>query len=280
MVSAGCGTQHVPGTGPDEAVGVQQTDKNITIGYIDWDEDVATTYLWAQLLKQKGYHVTLKSVALGPMFVGLSQGGVDVFFDSWLPEQTPYIKKYQDNVATLGKWYKGQTTEGLVVPTYMKNVNSIADLKKLPSQENQIVGIDPGSVEMDLVKKAISEYGLDTTLVSSSSPAMLSALKKAYDAKQDIAVVLWSPHWAFATYKLKYLADPKGVFGKGGTIQAEANKDWMSSHAQAVDWLKHFTLTQNQLGQLENDINASTKEAGVKKWIQDNQALVNSWLKS
>lgn len=255
------------------------TDKNITIGYVNWAEDVATTYLWKHLLEQKGYNVTLKDVGLAPMYVALSEGSVDVFFDGWLPQQTPYVKKYKDSVTTLGKWYKGQTKEGFVVPTYMKNVNSISDLNKVKSQlSGQIIGIDAGNVEMQLAGKAVKQYGLNLNLTSSSGPAMLSVLKKAYDAKKDVAVVLWSPHWAFAKYNLKYLSDPKGVFGKAGLIQAEANKKWMGNHPTMTTWLKNFKLTPKQLGLLEDDINhASSKDAGVTKWMNANQSVVSGW---
>lgn len=108
---------------------------------------------------------------------------------------------------------------------------------------------------------------------------MLTALKRAYAKKKDVAVVLWSPHWAFAKYKLKYLKDPKGAFGKAGWIQSEANQKWVQSHGTASKWLKNFKINQQQLGELENDINgASSKSAGVQKWISNNQTLVNSWL--
>lgn len=279
LALTGCNTNNLPLDSNQAETSGQNTGKNITIGYFNWDEDVATTYLWKHLLEDKGYHVTLQTLALGPMFVGLSEGGVDVFFDSWLPEQNPYINKYQDNVTSLGKWYTGTTREGFVVPTYMKNVHSVADLNKVSSElQGQIVGIDPGSVEMNLAQSAIQQYGLKLSLTPSSGPAMLSVLEKAYAAKQDVAVVLWSPHWAFAKYQLKYLSDPKGVFGKAGWIQTEANKEWINSHAEAAGWLKNFKLTPYQLGTLEEDINhAKSPDAGVTKWIQNNQGVVNSW---
>jgi glycine betaine/proline transport system substrate-binding protein len=45
-------------------------------------------------------------------------------------------------------------------------------------------------------------------------------------------------------------------------------------------WIKNFKLTPQQLGSLEEDINSGpSKDQGVKKWISDNQDLVNSWLK-
>lgn len=258
-------------------------DKNVTIGYITWAEDVASTYLWKDLLEKKGYKVTLKQLPPAELFAGLSQNSLNVFFDTWLPNtHKQYMQRFGSKLTNLGKWYQGKTTEGFVVPKYMKNVNSISDLKGMSSKLNgKIVGIGPGAGETGIAKKAIKAYGLPETLQTSSTTAMLTALKRAYSSQKPIVVTLWSPHWAFAKYNLKYLKDPKGSFGKGGWIQAEGNKKWASAHPTVVKWLNNFKLNQAQLGALENDINgAKTKDAGVKKWLSNNQSLVNKWFSS
>lgn len=254
--------------------------KTVTIGYITWAEDVAASFLWKDLLEKKGYTVNMKQLGAGELFAGLSQNSLNLFFDTWLPDtHKQYMQRFGKNLTNLGKWYQGKTTEGFVVPTYMTNVNTTADLKKISSKiHGKIVGIEAGAGETGLAQKAIKAYGLPETLQTSSTPAMLTALKKAYDAKKPIVVTLWSPHWAFATYKLKYLKDPKGSFGKPGWIQTEANKTWAQNNPTVAGWIKKFKLNQNQLGALENDINnASSKDAGVQKWIKANQSLVNAW---
>lgn len=252
----------------------------INIGYVDWTEDVADVYLWKQLLEQRGYTVNIKLMNAGPLWQGLANGALDFHFDVWLPktDQT-YMNRYGSKLVNLGKWYQGQTKLGLVVPKYV-NINSISQLNANAKKfNNQIVGIDPGAGETQTIQKSvIPDYGLKLKLVNSSETTMLTALKKAYNAKKPIVVVLWSPHWAFAKWNLKYLKDPKGDFGKAGWIQTEANKKWASSNPTVVQWLKNFKLNQKQLGSLENDMNtASSKSAGVKKWISDNQSLVNGW---
>lgn len=283
---AGCGT-----TGGTNTTGTNQTgstpaasgSKNVTIGYVDWSEDVATSYLWKDLLTQKGYNVNLKSITdAGPLFLGLSEGGVDVFFDTWLPTtHKAYMQKYGSKLVNLGKWYQGVTKEGFVVPTYVKNVNSIADLQTHASEfGGQIIGIDPGAGEMKLAANAVKDYGLTNMhLVQSSSPAMLTQLEKDYKEKKPIVVTLWSPHWAFTKYKLKYLPDPKGDFGGSGWIQTEANKKWASGNPTVTGWLKNFKMTPQQLGTLEEDINqdSSNPDKGVQKWIAANQSVINTW---
>jgi glycine betaine/proline transport system substrate-binding protein len=281
LLTAGCGVTSDKAPS-NHSLGDAKTtgSKTITFGYVDWDEDVAVTYLWEYLLEKKGYRVHLQQLALGPMYAGLSQGSINVFFDAWMPEQTQYWNHYRSSLVSIGKWYAGETKEGFVVPEYVTDVNSIADLKSHASEfGNQVVGIDAGSVEMQIAQKALNDYGAtNLTLVPSSDPAMLATLIRDYNAKKPVVVTLWSPQWAFAKYKLKYLSDPKGDWGKVGWIQGVANKAWASNNPQVVKWLKNFKLTERELETIEDDINnAKTPQAGVAKWIQDNQRTISRW---
>lgn len=256
-------------------------NKTITIGYMSWDEDVAATYLWKNLLEQRGYTVNLTQMGPGPVWEGLGTGSINVFFDTWMPYvDKTYWNKYGSNLVNLGQWYGGQTEEGLVVPDYMSNIKTMADLRNNAKEfGGTIVGIESGSIEMGQTQTAISTYHLPFTLQASSTPAMLAALQKAYQQKKPIVVTLWSPHWAFAKYKLHYIQDPKQVFGKPGVIDTVATKAWSSSHPTAIGWMKNFHLSVQQLGTLEEDIqqHSPNTDAGVTEWISQNQQVVNSW---
>ncbi|QSO45845.1 glycine betaine ABC transporter substrate-binding protein [Alicyclobacillus mengziensis] len=254
----------------------------ISIGYVDWAEDVADVYLWKDLLEQRGYKVNLHEMQAGPLWVGLAKGSIDVHFDDWLPTTDKvYMQKFGSKLVDLGKWYQGKTKLGLVVPDYV-NINSISQLNANASEFNhEIVGIDAGAGETQIIENTvIPKYNLKLKLVNSSETAMLVSLSKAEKQHKPIVVVLWSPHWAFAKWHLKYLSDPKNTFGSSGWIQTEANKQWAQQNPTVAGWIRNFKLNQTQLGQLENDINtASSKQAGVQKWIKANQSLVNSWFK-
>ena len=104
-------------------------------------------------------------------------------------------------------------------PFLYENINSIEDLNAHKDElENKIVGIEPGSSLMNLTNKAMKEYDIKLKLVQSSEVAMMSELKKAYTKKKPIAVTLWNPHWGFSEFDLKYLKDPKKVYGEKMTF--------------------------------------------------------------
>ncbi|GGB19661.1 hypothetical protein GCM10011492_06910 [Flexivirga endophytica] len=115
--------------GLSKGVTAKAGKKSINIGYINWDEDVATTHLWKKILEGKGYTVKMTQVSdAGPVYVGLSKGDVDLYLDSWLPStHATYWKKYGDDLTKIVKWYDSAPLT-IAVPKYMK-ISSLEDLK-------------------------------------------------------------------------------------------------------------------------------------------------------
>ena len=273
---AGCGT-----TSPKPDTSIPTKNKTINIGYVNWAEDVAVSNVWKVLLEQKGYQVNLKSLEVAPLFVGLSKGDLDVFMDAWLPvTHQVYWEKYKANLDDYGIWYKSEAKMGLVVPKYV-DINSVEDLNANKAKfDGKIVGIDPGAGIMKATNKAVTDYGLDYQVIQSSEAAMLTALDKAYRDKKPIVITGWSPHWMFAKYDLKYLADPKKDFGSAEGIHTIANKTFTTNNPEVANMLKAFKLDDKQIGSIETLIKDGMSPAdAAKKWIQDNKTIVNGWMK-
>lgn len=258
--------------------------KKVTIGYIPWDEGIATTFLWKELLEERGFDVTTTQYAAGPLYTGLATGQIDFQTDSWLPvTHAEYWKKYGDKLEDLGKWY-GPTSLELSVPSYVKGVDSLADLKGQSSKfKGRIVGIEPSAGMMGLLKdKVLKEYGLDGEyeVVDGSTPAMLAELKRAYAKKEPIAVTLWSPHWAYSDYDLKKLKDPKKAWGEGDGVHTVARKGFADDNPEVGGWLKNFSMTEEQLTGLEAGIQRAGKgseQDAVRTWLKAHPGLAEKW---
>jgi|GEM_PF-10243 len=254
--------------------------RTVNLGYFPWDEDIAASYLWKDILTKRGYKVNLQQFDVGSMFTAMSNGQVDVELDGWLPHaQSQYWARYKQNLVNLGPWYSPTSLE-ISVPSYVKDVHSLADLAQHASEfGGKIIGIEPGTGEMNLIKKDVMPaYGLDKDfqLVDGSSPAMLADLEHAYQQHKPIAVVLWSPHWAYSRYSLTKLADPKDAFGAHDQIVSIGNKSFPSKFPQISAWLKKFHLTEQQLGSLENDIQQAGQgheDQAVQKWVAANPGI-------
>ncbi|MGW5494854.1 ABC transporter permease/substrate binding protein [Streptomyces olivaceoviridis] len=258
--------------------------KEIRIGYIPWDEGIASTFLWKELLEERGFKVTTTQYAAGPLYTGLATGQLDFQTDSWLPTtHAEYWAKYGKRLDDLGKWY-GPTSLELTVPSYVKDVNSLADLKDHASEfQGKIIGIEPSAGMMGLLKsKVLKEYGLQGgyDVVDGSTPAMLAELKRAYARKQPVVVTLWSPHWAYSDYDLKKLKDPRGAWGEGDGVHTLARKGFAADNPQVGRWLKDFSMTEEQLTGLEAGIQKAGKgkeQDAVRAWLRQHPGLVDRW---
>ncbi|MEU8620445.1 ABC transporter permease/substrate binding protein [Streptomyces sp. NPDC048623] len=254
--------------------------KKISLGYIPWDEGIASTFLWKELLERRGYEVDAKQLEVGALFTGLAGGQIDFQTDSWLPvTQAQYWATYKNKLEDLGSWY-GPTSLELTVPSYMKDVNSLADLKgKAGRFKGRIVGIEPSAGMMGILKdKVMKDYGLagEYKVVDGSTPGMLAELKRAYDKKEPIAVTLWSPHWAYSSYDLKKLTDPKGSWGTGDVVHTLARKGFAAENPEVGAWLKHFKLSEKELTGLEAVIQETGKgkeQEAVRTWLDRNPGV-------
>ncbi|MGW3681494.1 ABC transporter permease/substrate binding protein [Streptomyces prasinus] len=256
--------------------------EKISIGYIPWDEGVASTFLWKEVLEQRGFEVEATQFDAGPLYTALAQGNIDFQTDSWLPTtHAEYWKKYGDRLEDLGTWYE-ETSLELAVPAYMEDVDSLEDLKgKAAAFGGEITGIESSAGMMGLLKdKVMPEYGLDEEykVVDSSTPAMLAELKRAYSKQEPVVVTLWSPHWAYSDYDLKKLKDPKGTWGEGDGVHSLARKDFTADHPTVGKWLKDFSMTEEELTSLEAEINKAGKgkqQEAVRAWLKDNPDVVD-----
>ncbi|GAA3053175.1 hypothetical protein GCM10017562_16400 [Streptomyces roseofulvus] len=254
--------------------------RKVSIGYIPWDEGIASTYLWKELLERRGYEVETKQLEAGALYTGLAGGQLDFQTDAWLPvTHAQYLEKYGNKLEDLGSWY-GPTSLELSVPSYVKDVRSLADLKgKGDRFKGRIVGIEPSAGMMGILKdKVLKEYGLEGEyeVVDGSTPGMLAELKRAYERKEPVVVTLWSPHWAYSAHDLTKLADPKGVWGKGDGVHTLARKGFSEDNPEVGAWLKDFTLTEKQLTGLEAQIQRTGKgkeQQAVRTWLDAQPGL-------
>ncbi|MGZ7459054.1 glycine betaine ABC transporter substrate-binding protein [Pseudomonas sp. Ma2-10] len=257
--------------------------KTLSIGYVDgWTDSVATTHVAAEVIKQKlGYDVKLQAVATGIMWQGVATGKLDAMLSAWLPvTHGEYWAKNKDDVVDYGPNFKDAKI-GLIVPEYVK-AKSIADLKTDASFKDRIVGIDAGSGVMLKTDQAIKDYGLDNySLKASSGAGMIAELTRAEKKKESIAVTGWVPHWMFAKWKLRFLDDPKGVYGEAETVNSIGSKELATKAPDVVKFLKNFQWnSKDEIGEVMLAIQDGTKaEEAAKAWVAKHPERVAEWIK-
>lgn len=272
--AAGCGSG-----------GGSSANKTLTLGNIGWTENTAVSNLTKVLMeKDLGYEsVELTLLDLAPLWSAVASGDLHAFQDVWMPNQEDDLKKYKDQVEMLEPWYESQTKYGMAVPEYMQDIKSIPDLKQTGLKE--IIGVEPGTKLHAAIKnKVIPGYNLDMSLVESSTPGMLSELKKAYSEKKPIVVTAWAPHWMNKKYNLRYLKDPKdfqGKFNDPSKLNTVVNKSLTDEDPVAYAFLEAVSLNSEELNSLELSIEeagSNNETEGVNKWLENNREVVQPWV--
>ncbi|HHD5524663.1 TPA: ABC transporter permease/substrate binding protein [Streptococcus pyogenes] len=260
--------------------GMADKGETVNIAYVQWDSEVASTHVIAEVLKKEGYHVTLTPLDNAVMWQTVANGNADFSTSAWLPvTHGQQYQKYKSKLDDLGPNLKG-TKLGLAVPKYMTDVNSIEDLSKQADQK--ITGIEPGAGIMAAAKKTLKEYHNLSSweLVAASTGAMTTSLDQAIKKKDPIVVTAWSPHWMFAKYDLKYLKDPKETFGSTENINTIARKGLKKDLPNVYKIIDKFHWTQKDMEAVMLDINKGmSPEAAAKKWVEANKSKVSSWTK-
>jgi glycine betaine/proline transport system substrate-binding protein len=267
----------------------------LTLGNIGWTENVAVANLTKVVLEEDldYQQVELKTLDVGLLFEGVAGGDLHAFQDVWMPNHEQLIAEVEDDVEHLDPWYEGETTFGLAVPTYMKGVNSIADLNE--SGAERIIGIEPGAViSQKIEENVIPDYNLTLEHEPSSTAAMLAEVERLYQDKEPFVFPPWCPHpmcgevsgWhgqppkdLGGMYDYRYLEDPKnsqGNLDQPAKISAIVNEDLPDEDPVAYAFINTLRLSEEELISLETEISKAGDDPikGTNAWLENNRDVV------
>lgn len=258
----------------------KSTKKEVRLLYVQWACASAETHVMQAILEDKmGYEVEIMDVTAAAMYEGLANNKADAIFTAWVPlTHGEYMKQVKDKVEDLGPSMEGAVI-GLVVPEYV-TIDSIEEMNSVKDKfDGKIIGIDSGAGIMNASNQALQDYNLDYELVEGSEGTMIASLKQAIDNNEWVVVTGWTPHWKFATWDLKYLDDPKKVYGEAETINTVVRKGLKEDMPEAYELFDNFAWTPEDLASamgLAEEM--GDPEAAAREWIKQNPELVNSWL--
>lgn len=265
------------GTDSGEEIESVVDGDEITLAYVNWDSEIASTNVVATVLEDLGYDVTTTPLDNAIVWESIASGDADGMVSAWLPQtHAPQLEEHEDNIVHLGTNLEGAIV-GLVVPEYM-DVDSIADLSDEAGQT--ITGIEAGAGVVAAAEAALEEYdNLDGWNVqTSSSGAMATELRTAYQNEDEIIVTGWSPHWKFSSFDLKYLEDPEGVFGDAETIETFVRQGLEDDMPEAFQVLENFFWETEHMEDVMLEIEEGAEpEDAARNWVDNNHDIVSEW---
>jgi glycine betaine/proline transport system substrate-binding protein len=244
-----------------------------------WDTEIASANVVKKVFEREGYDVALKVVAVGPLYQGIADDRVDVTVSSWMPtSHASYWDTYGDSIDAIGTNLEGAKI-GLVVPSYV-TIDSIDEMNSVADKfDGKITGIEPGAGVMERTEEAMEEYDLDYTLLASSCSAMAAQLTRAYADGDWIVVTGWTPHWMFVRFDLKYLEDPKGIYGAEEHLETLARTGFKEEDPEAYAILERFHWTIDDMESVIFAVeDGATAEDAAQAWVDANPETVNYWI--
>ncbi|PYF99379.1 glycine betaine/proline transport system substrate-binding protein [Georgenia satyanarayanai] len=278
-----CGDDTADDNGTDTGATTGSDAGPITIGiHSGWEEGIAVSHLWQHILEEQGYEVEMETADAGVVFTGLAQGDYDVNFDTWLPStHGHYLEQYGDDLEELGSWF--QEAPLTIAVNEDAPIDSLAELAENADLfDNRLVGIESGAGLTKITQEqVIPTYGLeDMDYLVSSTPAMLTELRGAVDAGENVVVTLWRPHWAYDEFPIKDLEDPEGALGEPDDIYTYGTAGFSDTYPEVAEWMANFTMDDDQLHELENimfnELEGEDNDAAVDQWVEENQEFVDS----
>jgi glycine betaine/proline transport system substrate-binding protein len=258
----------------------------LKIAVTNWADVLAVAnvakYVLENDLKQP---VKFVQADIGIQYQGVARGDLDIMVGGWLPvTHATYYARYKNDMDDVGIIYTGGKN-GWAVPAYVpeSELSSISDLNKpeIKSKLNgTIQGIEPGGGLMQASEKTIKAYNLDGyNLQASSEAGMLAGVSRAYQSNQWVVATVWSPHWLFQKWKMRYLKDPKGTLGGEEQIHAFASKQFASKFPRADVFFKHFKLTLADVEAIEfAGYSNNDYASAAKKFVDAHPEKLKAWL--
>lgn len=249
----------------------------IRIGWVNWsDTEIAVKLADTALRDHLKQPVKLVLADIGIQFQALANGNIDLIPMVWLPgTHKAFYDKYSDKLEDLGALYEGRI--GMAVPTSIptSELASIEDLNKPEVREKlggKILTSEVGNGQYKLTEKAIKEYKLDGyKMVASSESGMLSELDRNLKRDKWSLINAWSPHWMFSKWSLRYLDDPKKIFGGAEQIHAIARKGFSAERPDVARFFANFKIPQADLEKLMAAARESSSDKVVAEYYAANK---------
>lgn len=263
----------------------------VRMGVPPWPGVTIKSAVVKAILQPLGYQVKYIKASAPIVYRGLASDQIDINLSAWSPGQAPSFEPYvkKGKVVNLGRNLTGAIA-GFAVPDYVyrAGLHNDRQIPKFAAHfHHKIYCIDPGSGANTVVKKGIKKniYGLKGwTIVPSSTAAMLAEVKHEIRRKQWIMFCAWRPHWMNVILPMKYLKDPKSLWGPHGghsQVFTLASTDFVQQHPNLARFFRRFQVsskTQSHWVYQSAYKNRPSKKV-ADRWIADHLKQVEGWLK-
>ncbi|WNL43260.1 glycine betaine ABC transporter substrate-binding protein [Halomonas sp. PAMB 3264] len=257
-----------------------------------WPGVTVKSEILSQLIEPLGYRATTQELSSTVGYSTLQQGDSDAFLAGWLPaQQESYdAAMASGTIVDLGNNVEGARM-GFAVPGYVADegitsAEQLADPEVAARFEQRIYSIESGSTVTEMMESAIDQdtYGLaGWSILSSSTPGMLSEVASANSDGRWILFYGWTPHWMVPAYDVRILDDPNGVFGDrngDNDVKTIVAKDYVDANPNMTRLLDQFAFTAEEQSAFISAYSQQERELEdvARQWLADHPERVTTFL--
>lgn len=250
-----------------------------------------------------GCDVEYKDVKEEVAWQGMGNDEIDVVIENWGHEdlKAKYIEGdgtaqeagSTGNIGYIGWYVPPWMAEEYPDITDWNNLNKYADLFETSESggKGQLLDGDPSFVTNDeaLVKNLDLDY---TVVYAGSEAALITAFRKAEEAKEPLIGYFYEPQWFLSEVPLVKVSLPEWTEGCDADPEKVAcdypeydldkivATDFAESGSPAYDLVKNFNWTnddQNLVAKYIAEDGMDAEEA-AEKWVEENPDKVEAWL--
>ena len=266
-----------------------------------------------------GLEVELQNGTNPIVFEAMDKGSMHVHPEVWLPNQDNLHKRYVKEKATVVmnpngvQAFQGMCMEkGMAAKYGFKSITDLIDPDKTAVLDSDGDGKgevwigSTGWASTNVEKIRAKSYGYDQTLqlIEMDETLALAKLDAAVKQGRPFAFYCYTPNYIWELYDLQILDEPPYDAAQWNVIQPTDDPDWLAKSSAAVGWdfaylhvhyAKSMEIDHPEaasiLGKVKfktDDITAMTHALVVekadpaeyaRKWIEENAAQVEEWLK-
>ena len=278
----------------------ERSEVTLELVYPEWSSETASAHLFQAVLQERlGYQVQLRPVPVEQMWAQVAEGEADILTGAWLPTtHQGYYQEYGDDLVDLGPNLEGAKI-GLVVPTVtpgrqtgatgkqgqeLVTITTIPELRETADRfDGRIVGIESGAGVVARTREAVDAYGLSGLyyLVEADEERMVRRVGEAVRREEWIVATGWRPHWVFELYNLRFLEDPRGVYGGEESVHTMVREGFEGYAPDAQEALDRIAYAPEDLERLMRWIHEDEEDDPYRqalRWLDSHPETVDAWV--
>jgi glycine betaine/proline transport system substrate-binding protein len=248
--------------------------------------------VYGEVLKKVGYRVRYVQADYAASYTAIVTGDIDVSLAAWQTTGVEMTKSALESGAvenygptgvkvTEGWWYSDKAKEACPDLPKWEALKEASCVAAFATAETAPKGryLDAPADWATGSEKAISDSGLDFTLINSGSPATLIATVKGAEDRGE-AILSWGylPHPMFGNKPNNFVELPG--FRHDLDILKLAHKETFDKITIAAAILKNFTISSDDVAKAMDSIenHGVTAEQAARDWMNSHSGTWEAWV--